>query len=127
MLIWEARIIFKDGQLSATFLIYIPDAKLIPPQADGINLMYVYLHNVMSSQTAPIGQKRMRRPHGAAILPLGAVTVDQNSIQDLHSDSIAADSFNRAPYPTGMRVILILSVLSWMMVALAVAWADRSF
>ena len=33
---------------------------------------------------------------------------------------------DRAPYPTRMRVILTLSILSWMMVALAIAWAIMS-
>ena len=69
--------------------------------------------------------ERTLRQQNAAILSSEAVTADQDSNEDMETDPMTSDLVDRAPYPTRMRVILILSLLSWMIVALAIAWALR--
>ena len=75
--------------------------------------MYAYLRNAMGSLTAP------------AASPTAANAVDQESANEVPSDPTSSDRAGRAPYPTRMRVILILSLMSWMMIALTIAWAMR--
>ena len=48
-----------------------------------------------------------------------AVTLSVSRVQIFRRLSLP----DRAPYPTRMRVILTLSILSWLMVALVIAWA----
>lgn len=99
--------------------------------------MYALLRNVMDSLTAPIDPERTRGPQRAATLPSEVNTVDhppqnedgqQDSVKDPQSDGVvAADLVDRPSYPTRMRVILILSIISWIIAALAIAWAIGRF
>lgn len=50
----------------------------------------------------------------------------RDSAESSGSDHLpAAEIVDRARHPTRLRVILTLSVLSWILVALAIAWVVR--
>ena len=123
MLVREIRTTLENGQLSATLLVYTPMGSASRRPLSELIDMYVLPQNVMASLTAPNGPERTRRRQGAAILPLGVVTVDQEPTEELQADPMAADPVDRAPSSARMRAILILSLISWMMVAFAIAWA----
>ena len=51
----------------------------------------------------------------------------RDSAENSGSDRLPeAEAIDRAPRPTRLRVVLALSLLSWIMLALAIAWVARS-